>query len=123
MPHSDRGSGTILNATLIMVIAVGTLLTAWGIGWISSYQRAGRTADLAAIAGAQAAVAGSDGCSTARDVARRQRATVINCILRGEVPSFVLVVTVHQPLRPEIRFPGAPRWVQGEAAAGPSAGE
>lgn len=117
--RSDRGSGTILTATLALCLGFGTLVGVWVIGWSSSHQRATRIADLAALAGADAIASGGDGCAEARRVAERNGGSVSRCTLKGEAPSFVLVVEVKVPLRPRIALPGAPTTVRGEAAAGP----
>ena len=117
--QSERGSGSVLS-TMIMVGLVGVLLlAAWSIGWITSFHRAHRIADLAAVAGARAIAAGDDGCAVARQTARRNGGEVTSCILRGEMPSFVLVVETSTPLRPVLDLPGAPMRAVGAAAAGP----
>ena len=117
--QSERGSGSVLS-TMIMVGLVGVLLlAAWSIGWITSFHRAHRIADLAAVAGARAIAAGDDGCAVARQTARRNGGEVTSCILRGEMPSFVLVVETSPPLRPVLDLPGAPMRAVGAAAAGP----
>lgn len=117
--RDDRGAGTVLIAVVIMALALATLGAAWMVGWVTSVHRADRLADLAALAGAEATSSGRDGCAAARQVAGRNGGRVDECELRGQVPSFVLVVKVSTPLRPEIRLPRAPRRALGSAAAGP----
>ena len=115
----ECGSGTVLS-TMIMLGLVGFLMVAsWSIGWVTSFHRAHRIADLAAIAGAQAIVAGQDGCAVARQTARRNGGEVISCTVRGQLPSFVLVVETSTPLRPVVDIPTAPLRAGGAAAAGP----
>ncbi|MGA4506404.1 Rv3654c family TadE-like protein [Propionibacteriaceae bacterium G1746] len=114
----ERGAGTVLTATVALVIVAATLVGVWAVGWVTSHHRAARIADLAALAGAEAIARGADGCATARATARRNGGTVRDCTTRGTAPSFVLVVTVSTPLRPEIRGPGVPRTASATAAAG-----
>lgn len=75
----DRGSGTVLalaliGVVLVLALALGALLTAQvGRG------RARTAADLAAIAGAEAALAGGGACGAARETARRNGAVLDEC--------------------------------------------
>lgn len=115
--HRDRGSGTVLTATVAMCLVGATFLAVWAIGWTMSVHRAGRAADLAAISAARAIQGGRDGCTEARRVAARNGAEVTGCTLRGEAPSFVVVVRARTELRPGL--PGGRRHATGEAAAGP----
>jgi len=122
MTGRDRGAGSILTAALAVCIALGVVWGAWVIGWVTSVHRAGRIADLAAIAGAQAAMAHqTDHCETARAVATRNRGRVVECRLEGEIPSFVLRIEVETDLTPSITLPGTPRVALGRAVAGPGA--
>lgn len=120
MRGDEHGSGTVLTATIALCLTFGALVGVWVIGWGSSHQRATRVADLAALAGADATASGGDGCSEARRVADRNGGSVSRCTLKGEAPSFVLVVEVTVPLRPRITLAGAPTTVRAEAAAGPA---
>lgn len=117
--RGDRGAGSVLTAMVALGLCGALLLGAWVVGWVSSVHRAGRVADLAALAGAGAAAAGGDGCARAREVAVRNGGRVETCTLRGEPPAFVLVVEVSVRLAPRIEVPGAPRRAWGSAAAGP----
>lgn len=117
--RSDRGSGTVLSASIIIGLMGFMLLVVWSIGWINSFHRAHRIADLAAIAGAHAVAAGHDGCDAAKESARRNGGEVTSCTLRGDMPSFVLVVETATPLRPVIDIASAPLHAVGAAAAGP----
>lgn len=117
----QRGSGTVLTGVIAAGLVGFLLLGLWLIGWVTSVHRAGRVADLAALAGAQAQAAGRDACATARETARRNGAEVTSCTLKGSgTTSFVLLVETSTPLRPAISLPGAPRQALGAAAAGPA---
>lgn len=116
--RSQRGSGTVLSVMIMLGLVGIMLVSAWSIGWITSFHRAHRIADLAAVAGAHAIVAGQDGCAAAKQTALRNGGEVITCTLRGEMPSFVLVIETSTPLRPVIDIPTAPLRAVGAAAAG-----
>ena len=117
---ADRGSGTVLTACIILGTVAATFIALWSVGWLNSFHRAGRIADLAAVAGAQAVAAGDEGCAAAGATARRNGGEVTVCRMRGEAPSFVLLVEVSTPLRPVFDLPGAPLSAIGVAAAGPA---
>lgn len=119
-PVADRGSGTVLTGIILLAIAGGTVLAVWVVGWVNSFQRAQRIADLSAVAGAHAVAGGRDGCAAARKTAHRNGGEVVACTVTGEAPSFVVLVEVNATLRPAVRVAGAPRRVSGTAAAGPA---
>ncbi len=80
MRGRDRGSGTVLALALVGVV----LILALGLGAMLTAQigrgRAQVAADLAALAGAQTALAGDGApCVIARDAARRNGAVLDEC--------------------------------------------
>lgn len=119
-PDRDRGSGTVHALTLTMVLGVlllaVLLLAQAGI----ATHRAGKAADLAALAAADTArglVAG-DPCATAADVARRNGAELELCELVEPERVVVDVRTTVALDGPLARF-GAAR---GVSRAGPPEG-
>jgi secretion/DNA translocation related TadE-like protein len=81
----DRGSGTVLAAALgmaLMIVMAGLLLIAQAATLAS---RAAAAADLAALAGADAArgITSGDPCGIAAATAHRNNATVSSCVMAG----------------------------------------
>lgn len=98
-PHvKDRGSGTV------WVIAMGALVLTGGWGAtgftevVLCRQRASAAADLAALAGARAALAGpARACADARLIAARNGARLTMCTLDGLIINVSAVVSVPAP--------------------------
>jgi secretion/DNA translocation related TadE-like protein len=112
--RGDRGAATVLaTAVLGVLVAVAA-----GLGLVTSvvvhHRAAQSAADLAALAGAGAAVRGEDACAAAETVARANDASLVDC--RAAASREVWV---------QVRVTG-PRWLgQGidptaEARAGPA---
>lgn len=96
----DAGSSTV-PAVGIAVAAAALALMVGTIGQgLDARARADAAADLAAIAAVQ--VQGEDGCAIAEDVAKRNGATITECITRPDLGT--ATVTVEALL--SIRVPG-----------------
>ena len=96
MSGGQRGSAgvlAVLGCAVVVAATVGVL--GWGSA-LESRQRAEAAADSAALAAAQASLAGGDGCAAAHRVARAMAATVQECTVD---PSSVAAVTVTVGLR------------------------
>lgn len=110
----DQAGSATANAVmwigLVTAMAVACVLAS---AVITTHRRSQAAADLAALAGAQAAQRGENGCSAAAANARRNRAEVRRCAI---VESDVVVTVAVLP--PEI-FGGALD-VPARARAGPS---
>jgi secretion/DNA translocation related TadE-like protein len=84
-PSPERGSGTVLAAGLgllvISLLVAALLLAQAGV----HAQRAAAAADLAALAGADAArgLRPGDPCTVAAETARRNNASLTSCVLVG----------------------------------------
>ena len=79
MTGHERGSVTIHAlwvATLLCVVAV---VTAQVATVVRAKHQVASAADLAALAGSRASLAGEDGCEAARAVARRNGARLVRC--------------------------------------------
>lgn len=114
---ADDGSGTVLSAIILLALAVTTAVAFVALGWLGCVHQARATADLAALAGANARVAGGDPCLVATGTAARNGGRVVSCAVEGGFRSFVVRVEVGVALRP--RVTGAPQAVSAVAAAGP----
>ncbi|MCH8561518.1 flp pilus-assembly TadE/G-like family protein [Nesterenkonia sp. LB17] len=98
----ERGSGTVLALGLIMVLLI-LLAAAQTLSMVAaSSAQAARGADLAALAGADAARGLSTGspCTVAEAVAARNAVELTSCTVTGEYRTEVLVSTVV-PILPE----------------------
>ncbi|WP_246018742.1 Rv3654c family TadE-like protein [Arthrobacter crusticola] len=110
----ERGSGTVLMAglaaALILLLAALVLLVQGAVGGA----RAAAAADLAALAGADAArgLRNGDPCDVARVTARRHRAELVGCFRSG--PGGVIVT-----VRTSVPVPGVLPEATGAARAGP----
>ncbi|WP_159617856.1 Rv3654c family TadE-like protein [Arthrobacter zhaoguopingii] len=113
-PRAERGSGTVLvaglAAVLILLLAALVLLVQGAVGGA----RAAAAADLAALAGADAArgLRNGDPCDVARGTARRHRAELVDCLRSG--PGGVIVT-----VRTSVPVPGILPPATGAARAGP----
>ena len=88
----DRGSaGLLAVAAAAVVLAATVVALTWGSA-VTARHRAARTADLAALAAAQAAAAGlPDPCAAAGRVAAASRATVASCAVLTDGSVLVVV--------------------------------
>lgn len=75
----EHGSASLHAVWVAVVLAVVTLLVVQVAALVQLRHRAASAADLAALAGSRASVAGQDGCGAAADVARRNGATLRSC--------------------------------------------
>lgn len=86
------------------------------IQWFLVVRHAEHVAELAALAGAGAAIAGEPPCRAAEEAADRNGSPVISCVVRGEGRRVVVEIGVDAVLEP--RLPGAPPTLRRTAAAG-----
>lgn len=112
----DRGSATlIVLAVSGLLMFIGLALA--GVASIVLTQRSAQAAaDLAALAGASAAVSGSDACGAAGDIARANGTALASCEVVGSVVT--VGVRADGP-----RLAGRRYDVTAQARAGPAAGE
>ncbi|WP_448062189.1 Rv3654c family TadE-like protein [Cellulomonas hominis] len=90
----DRGSGSVLALALIAVLLVVALALGMVSGALSARGTAQTAADLAALAGAEAARSGVSACGRAKAAAARNGAALVECVAgdRG-----VVRVTTSRP--------------------------
>ena len=115
--RDERGSGSMLMIAMIVVV----LALAWAAvviaGYLVAAHRAKSVADLAAVSGASAVLAGQEGCPTAHRIAERRRATA-RCQQVGDAIDFVVTVTAEVTV--PIVFPGLPPKLSATGHAGPT---
>jgi secretion/DNA translocation related TadE-like protein len=114
--RDQRGSGTVLMASIMSVVVALSAVATMVAGYLLSHRQARSAADLAALSGAAAYAAGHDACSMARRTARQNGARVSRCHRAGDEVDFVVTVRVVVEVR--VRSPGLPRQVEAEAHAG-----
>jgi secretion/DNA translocation related TadE-like protein len=100
----QRGSGTVLIATVMLVLAVVAGVAFTLTSWTACLHRARNAADLAALAGASAYQAGLPACKAVTNSAKVNRATVTDCQIRSNSIDFMVQVTVSVPLHPKLPF-------------------
>lgn len=112
----ERGNATGLVAAIMLVVAVlvGVVLAAGA--YRAGAHRVQGAADLAALAGGEAASAGRDACAAVRRAARVNDVRVASCALTGDEIDFVVSVEVtgESPWRPL----GSPLRFEARANAG-----
>ena len=92
------------------------LVAAVLINWFTLARGAEQAAELAALAGASASVAGEAPCAAAQDTARRNGVVLDSCLVVGSGARVVVEVTVAATLRPTLPF--GPVTLRREATAG-----
>ncbi|WP_277066369.1 Rv3654c family TadE-like protein [Propionibacterium acidifaciens] len=112
----ERGSGTALSASIIVVLCVTAFWVLVLSGWIASDQRARQAADLAALAGAHAHEKGASACDAAREYAQRNGGELADCDVSAGGGEYIVHVEVSVELRPALA--GAPSRVNERAHAG-----
>lgn len=116
MRRDERGVGTIVTMGIALVLITVAGFGAVLVTWFSLLRDGEHAAELAALAGASAAVRGEGPCDVARDVARENAHDVARCEVRGEGADVVVEVAIAVALEPSL--PGAPRGVLRVATAG-----
>lgn len=92
----EEGSGTVLALTIIAALLVMTVVIAGLIGVVSANRRASATADLSALAAADAyrGLTEGDPCAVAADLAERHSAHLESCTFPDRPETVEVTVTV-----------------------------
>lgn len=114
----ERGVGTVLAATALLVITMAIVVGVWATGWMGARQRAQLAADAAALAAVSARIEGRDPCAAASRLATRNGAALVSCDVLGDARDIVATVSVRAELTPQV--PRAPRSLTARASAGTS---
>lgn len=83
--NRERGSATIHAIVVGSVLTLLTGIAVQGAMLFTLRHEVTKAADLAALAATAASVAGDDGCSAAREIARRNHARVVTCRMDFDV--------------------------------------
>lgn len=79
--RAEDGSATVHAASITILVMLTAIIGVQVTALARVQHTVTAAADLAALAAAQAAASGADGCSAAREIARRNHATVRACRL------------------------------------------
>lgn len=115
---ADGGSGTVTAVAVVAALLTTLAMSLVVAGAICAAHVARGAADLAALAGAQEAVAGSSpeaACTEARRVAGLNGAALVSC---EAGPGGVVTVATEHAVRHQL--PGLPAAMAGRARAGPA---
>lgn len=82
---NEQGSVTVYALAVGTLLGVIALVIAQAAALIGLQHEVSKAADLAALAAAQASVAGRDGCRAASDLARRNHAILVSCHMDFDV--------------------------------------
>ena len=102
MSRAERGVGTVLTAGIAAVTAVVAGASCLCITWFSTIRQAERVAEVAALAGASAAVRGDDPCAASKQAALRNGGALSRCVVRGEGPNVVVETGVVAHMQPHL---------------------
>ena len=111
--RSETGIVTIWGLAIIGILMLLAAVSAGVVALIGARHQAEAAADLAALAGAQAAIDGEDACDVARRIAAANNGALVDCDLEGEIVE--IRVQVEGP-----RLLGEFWVLTGRARAGPA---
>lgn len=92
----ERGSGTVLSAAVVLVLAVVAAALLVLSGYLAAVHHARAAADLVALSGAARYVHGADACRASAQLALANRVRLAGCRVRGDQLDFVVDVSVAQ---------------------------
>lgn len=114
--HDERGSGSMLVVSVIIVLALVGAVVAWQGSWLTSGARARSIADLVALGAARAQQDGQAACPVAEEIAADNQARVVECGVTTGWGEFIVDVVVEVELVPQVA--GGPRVVRADSRAG-----
>ncbi len=88
----EDGAAVALSVGLVGVLLAVALGAAVAASLVDGHRRAQASADLAALAGAQALQRGEDGCPAAERIAVRNRTRLVSCDVAGAELTVVVAV-------------------------------
>ncbi len=94
--RAERGAVTVQAMAVAGLLLLVTLVVVQAAGLVQMRHRAAAAADLAALAASQASVAGRDGCAAAREVARRNGASLTRCRMDFDVATVAARISSPQ---------------------------
>ena len=105
-----------MTVGICLAVLVASMAATTIVVWVAQARHALQAAELAALAGAAAAVEGRSACDAAARAAERNDARVAECVVEAAGRSVVVEVTVATELSPAP--PGGPLTVSRRATAG-----
>lgn len=121
MSRDQRGSGSLLLATTVVILLALLWVGVVGGTYAVALHRSRGAADRAALAGAVAFAQGNPACAAARAQVTLEgsAARLADCRGSGDLYQFVVSVQVEHAV--SVRVPGLPSAVRATAHAGPVA--
>ena len=110
--RDERGAATLLVTSMLGVLLLATVGVAGAGRLLLAHHRVQASADLAAVAGADALAQGSEACDAAESIARANGAELEQCLVDGPDVTVSTTVAVHLPT-------GYVAVLTGRARAGP----
>ena len=104
MTTDERGSGTVLMISVMLITAMVAFVAACLLSWFGCAHQARTAADLASLAGAGAFDSGSDACAAARTTAASNHTSMTGCSVDTNGVDVVVRVTVQTDARPAVAF-------------------
>lgn len=93
--RGERGSASLLVVTMAGVLMLVAVAATVVVAMVRTHRMAQSAADLAALAGAEAAQRGGDGCAVAGEVAGANGARVLRCV--SDASNTLLEVAITGP--------------------------
>ena len=109
--RDDEGAGVVLALGLVAVLVLVGAVGVGVVGLVAAHRQVQAAADLAALAGAEAARSGREPCAVARRIAAGNRGELRDCRVTG--------VVVEVEVDRVVRLLGSPT-VTARARAGPA---
>jgi len=100
--RNERGSGTVLMMSVILIAAMVAFVCACLLAWFGCVHKARAAADLAALAGADAHASGGNACEAAKLTAARNQAELTACKVDSNGVQFIVRVAVQVDAKPQI---------------------
>lgn len=116
-PGDDRGSGTVLAVTTVLLMSVVAGFAVVAGVLVESVHEVRGLADAAALGAARAHQRGANGCGAAQTLVRAGKGELVACRVTGTQQQFAVAVTVRR--RWQQQWAGVPQWVAAQAWAGP----
>ena len=101
---NERGSGTVLMMSVMLVTAMVAFVVACLLSWFGCVHQTRTAADLASLAGAGAFDAGDDACTAAAATAASNHTSMTACNVDTNGVDVVVRVTVQMDARPVVAF-------------------
>lgn len=98
------GSASIWAALIISVAMAATMVVFSVTGLVRLHHQTHNAADLAALAATSAQLQGSDGCSVAKQILRKNQAKLVKCELFGVVATITAQTTVTEIFGTSLAF-------------------